>query len=101
MQRMRASMQRTHASMAACVARPHVKEVRPGAREHAHARLCRDGLCQQRLAGAGRTSEHHAADARDATLTQQRRVLEVVDDLRLRRIHSTGAQTLGTDTYKA
>mmetsp|Transcript_9690 Transcript_9690/g.24075 ORF Transcript_9690/g.24075 Transcript_9690/m.24075 type:complete len:671 (+) Transcript_9690:1280-3292(+) len=62
-------------------ARVHVVKVGAAAREHAHARLRRDRLGQQRLARARCARQQHAADARHALLPQQPRVLQVVNDL--------------------
>ena len=59
----------------------HLHEVRAGDRDERHAGLTGDGAGDQRLAGARRTDEEHAARDARADLLELARVLQEVDDL--------------------
>ena len=58
----------------------HLDELGAGDREERHARLAGDGPGHQRLAGAGRPDEQHAARDARAERVELLRVLEELDD---------------------
>ena len=62
-------------------AHEHLHEIGTGDGHEGHARLARDGLGQQRLAGAGRAHEQHALGDARADLGEAARVLEELDQL--------------------
>ena len=62
-------------------AHEHLDELRAGNREERHARLAGHGLGQQRLAGARRTDQQHAARNLSAELAEALGIREEVADL--------------------
>ena len=59
----------------------HLHELRAGDGEERHLRLTRDGLGQQRLAGAGRADEQRALGQLRADVAVLLRIVQEIDDL--------------------